>query len=208
MGIGVCQRSADGRARKNHRSNDWRRTSRRDGALATGGSGNGLRGAANPRGVRGFKELPTHGLRCGLSGTGAERGHAASDAGQGSSHSRRKSRSKARLVPGPGFSTAWVAAKEQEQAVDRVGDAVGDDWSSQATSSPKEQEPQESAIDHVFDHSRNALADVGAAEKYVNEDRANGPSNTRITPNSGKAIHQVAAVDHLFTERSKGPGER
>src|SRR5260221_12083143 len=107
-----------------------------------------------------------------------------------------------------GFSTAGVAAEEQEQAVDRVGDAVGDDWSSQATSSPKEQEPQESAIDHVFDHSRNALADVGTAEKYVDEDRANGPSNTRITPNSGKAIHQVAAVDHLFTERSKGPGER
>src|SRR6267154_2795896 len=81
-----------------------------------------------------------------------------------------------------GFSTAGVAAEEQE--------------------------PQESAIDHVFDHSRNALADVGTAEKYVDEDRANGPSNTRITPNSGKAIHQVAAVDHLFTERSKGPGER
>src|SRR5260221_13033888 len=81
-----------------------------------------------------------------------------------------------------GFSTAGVAAEEQEQAVDRVGDAEGGDWSSQATSSPKEQEPQETAIDHVFGHSRNALADGGTAEKHVDDDRANGPSNPRLTP--------------------------
>src|SRR5258708_31003845 len=100
---------------------------------------------------------------------------------------------------------AGVLSKEHEDEVDRVRDAMGNNRHGEVAPGAQVHQTQQHAHEALVDDSRHSLICVGEAECEVDHDKADPPCRPGTIQQVGNPVHQVATVDHLFSEGRHRP---
>src|SRR5215831_13479419 len=101
----------------------------------------------------------------------------------------------------------WVYSKVNQQDIDRVLDAVGDNWRPEVSTGHEVKGSEDRAVDDVFDHAGGALRKMRQTEDKTAQDRGREPTRCRSPENVSKAIHEITAPNRLLAKGRENPGE-
>jgi hypothetical protein len=82
---------------------------------------------------------------------------------------------------------------------------VGDNWDRKVPSAYQVKNPKQTPTYHILDLSNRALVVMTKAEKNAGQRQTECPSRSGASEELGYTIHQVTAVNQLFSESGKAP---